>query len=77
MKYTLKLFGNFNSSFNENLFGNIDSNLKKKLFGNINSSIKNIILFGNMDSSILRKKNNGLMLIIKIESPLYYDKLSI
>ena len=34
----------------------MDSSLKKKLFGNMNSSIKNIILFGNIDNSILREK---------------------
>ena len=32
------------------------------------------MLFGNIDSSILRKKNNELILLRKIESPLCYTK---
>ena len=30
-----------------------------------------------MDNSILRKKSNRLMLLIKIRNPLYYEKLYI
>ena len=38
------------------------------------SKKKNIILFGKMDSSILRKeKSNRLMLLRKIGSSLYYE----